>query len=1594
MYCSQMEAEGFRRFTYYLDRPDVMSKFTSVRIEADEDRCPILLSNGNRIATGKLPEGRHFAEWSDPFAKPCYLFALVAGDLASIQDKFETASGREVHLEVFAAREDKDQLWHAMRSLQHAMRWDEERFGLEYDLDIYNIVAVRDFNMGAMENKSLNVFNTSLTLAREDTATDDDYESIEGVIGHEYFHNWTGNRVTCRDWFQLTLKEGLTVYRDQEFSSDMGSRARKRIEDVRILRSYQFPEDSGPMAHPIRPEKYAAIDNFYTATVYEKGAEVIRMYETLLSRDGFRKGMDLYFQRHDGTAVTCDDFRAAMQDANGRDLSQFERWYSQAGTPLVKAADSWDPEQGIYTLTLKQSVPATADDSGTLPMPIPVRLGLLDRATGKELVPDTVLELLEEEHSFELPVAAEEKPVPSLLRGFSAPVQLQYDYSDKDLALLAAFDTDSFNRWESMQRLGTKAVLDALAAEDLESFHVEGAFMNALRRTVQDRETEDLSLIAYALILPSESTLIQLAQPPIDPMRLHAARNRVRKLIAAEAAEDLRERYEELTPEEGETYTIDGPNASRRRLRNVLLAYLAAPGTAEAAARCGAHFRSARGMTDKEAAFSLLCSMPDSAEAKEAVEVFLAEAKGDANVIDKWFASQARADVDDLLPRVRQLMEHPEFTLKNPNRLRSVVSVFIGSPQFHLADGSGYDFALEMIPKVDGLNPQVAAGMANGAFRTWRKLDQDRQELIRERLKALQKMSLSKDTAEIVSKMQGISEKGTGISYETSNPYVACSSDSSEEGGPCTGLSDYPNATITDYGSISGADAMMKEVLHRGLGCGLKPSQGIATDEGESVDHVVSVVGWGTDKQKGMRLYWIVRNWGEFWGEMGYGWPREQCSWAVPGSFTAEEKDNQATGRKLSAQSDFLQVEEQRSGASQEHRTRMESYKSLRQNIQDLASKADPGEGAGMKMYVDTVKNLLNNSMIQAIRSQFAADETILKNAVSSFGLCNDTLEGALSHPNAVRAGGHGSLYKGLSTLKVKHNDCRGRQEAKKIEYDMCMDTKENHGQLMNASCDGNFSKFYNKAGSGTTGQWEETCDTKQTIYKQNPPADIALIHHDADFGSPFGSLGRLGRMAWEDCGEDVCLFPCEDLGEVADCSGEALRGSCIQVGAFRVKLLLAQTCADQLQPEDLGLRIWPGTHAMAWLLLQLERQDQLKQRSVLDVGCGSGLVGLLAAQGGAGPVTLSDRPGRALDLARKNAQLNPPAVEVKALAWGPEAVDELPDSVFDLLLLSEVLYVAQPTCVPWSLEEADVEALAQLTKAKLSEAGHAWVTYGNREAGGAEQFAAAAERAGLRCEERALAEVVPPERLEGPQSAALRRVRVFHLQHACYLIEQFDYFSTLVADYEYAEKLCFNRTRDFEDTRDRCEKLFKEHGDLTAECDNFQDTLDAEACTQQTCRAMEPGAFGFRSRRAPVFGKRGMVATSQPLASEAGLRVLQQGGTAADACVAAAAALNVTEPCNTGLGLELGEMGGDAFALFFNAKTKKVECLQGCGRSPAALTLEAVKAHPDVAGGELPPLSALCVTVPGAASAWDAASRRWGALPLRPRHPPQKKAP
>jgi aminopeptidase N len=509
------------------------------------------------------------------------------------------------------------------------------------------------------------------------------------------------------------------------------------------------------MAHPIRPEKYAAIDNFYTATVYCKGAEVIRMYETLLGRDGFRKGMDLYFERHDGNAVTCEDFRVAMQDASGKDLTQFENWYLQAGTPIVHASDSWDASSGVFKIELKQTVPDTPGQTDKKPMHIPVRLGLLDRDSGKELVSDTVLELTSETQTFELKVdnPPASKPVPSLFRGFSAPVRLEYTYSDEELALLAGCDTDSFNRWEAMQRLGTKSVLDAMAAPNVESFQPDAAFVEAMRRTVTDRSTDDLSLIAYALALPVQGTLMELASPPIDPTRLAAARNRVRNFIGETLRSEFLDRYNELTPADGDPYVVDGVNASRRRLRGVLLGYLCTTCDAEAAALAGKHFSTAAGMTDKMVAFSTLCSMPESAEAKTAIQSFFVDAKGDANVVDKWFSAQARADVEDLLPRVKKLMEHPDFTLKNPNRLRAVVSVFLSTHQFHNPDGSGYDFAVELITEVDKLNPQMSSRLA-GAFKTWRRLDESRQTMILERLEQLSKVELSKDCLEIVSKIK------------------------------------------------------------------------------------------------------------------------------------------------------------------------------------------------------------------------------------------------------------------------------------------------------------------------------------------------------------------------------------------------------------------------------------------------------------------------------------------------------------------------------------------------------------------------------------------------------------------------------------------------------------------------------------------------------------------------------------------------------------------------------------------------------------------------------------------------------------------------
>eukprot|EP00927_Polykrikos_kofoidii_P078601 TRINITY_DN75405_c0_g1_i1.p1 TRINITY_DN75405_c0_g1~~TRINITY_DN75405_c0_g1_i1.p1 ORF type:complete len:1043 (+),score=184.92 TRINITY_DN75405_c0_g1_i1:199-3129(+) len=765
MYCTQMEAEGFRRFTYFIDRPDVMSKYTRVRIEADRSKCPVLLGNGNQIEEGVCDndDTRHFAVFQDPFVKPPYLFAIVAGDLGRIKDTFATASGNTVQLAVYSEKENVDQLGHAMLSLKKSMKWDEERFGLEYDLDTYNIVAVNDFNMGAMENKGLNIFNTSLTLAKPENTTDSEYERIEGVIGHEYFHNWTGNRVTCKDWFQLTLKEGLTVFRDQEFSGDMGSAAVKRIEEVRLLRAAQFREDGGPMAHPIRPESYIAMDNFYTATVYCKGAEVIRMYQTLLGREGFRKGMDLYFQRHDGSAVSCDDFRAAMADANERDFTQFEEWYLQPGTPQVEARSSWDEVSGVYKLIMKQAVGAgqkhlQAEKRREKPLHIPVVVGLIDRATGKEVGSSRVLELKEPEQTFDLGTF-EAEPVPSILRDFSAPVKLDYPYTDEDLVFLAAYDTDSFNRWEAAQNLGAQAVKSRYSEADQEApYQLSAGFERALKRILNDWETSDLSLLSYALILPAESTLMEAMPPPIDPLRLHEARSAVRRAVAVALKEDLKRCYTELSPASDEALIIDGHNAGKRRLRNTCLAYLTTAKDETTRKLCADQFYEARArgcMTDKLAAVQGLADAPESIEAQGALKDFYEDSKGDALVINKWFSIQAGADVEDILGRVQKLMEHPDFTMKNPNRLRSVVSVFAANIKgFHKVDGSGYAFLAKMVLDVDKLNPQVASRLAL-SFATWAKLDAHRQALVKEQLSVLRakERELSKDTYEVITKL-------------------------------------------------------------------------------------------------------------------------------------------------------------------------------------------------------------------------------------------------------------------------------------------------------------------------------------------------------------------------------------------------------------------------------------------------------------------------------------------------------------------------------------------------------------------------------------------------------------------------------------------------------------------------------------------------------------------------------------------------------------------------------------------------------------------------------------------------------------------------
>ena len=762
---TQCEAEGFRKITWFPDRPDVMAKYT-VMLRGDKKKYPVLLSNGNLIEQGDLPQGRHYAKWEDPFKKPSYLFALVAGKLVCQEEKFKLNSGRKVLLQVWVEPGNLDKTQHAMDSLKHSIRWDQERYGLELDLDRFMIVAVGDFNMGAMENKGLNIFNTKYVLANPSIATDTDYANIEAVVGHEYFHNWTGNRVTCRDWFQLSLKEGLTVFRDQEFSADMigtdSGRAVSRIENVRMLRQVQFSEDAGPMAHAVRPDSFVEISNFYTVTIYEKGAEVVRMVQTLLGRDGFRKGMDLYFARHDGQAVTCDDFRAAMADSNGRDLRQFGRWYSQPGTPQLKVQSHYDAENKTYELTLSQSCKPGAGQKKPLPFHIPVAVGLLD-ARGRDMAltlegvasakPATicVLELTKAKQTF-IFNRVTTKPTPSLLRNFSAPVVMEYDYSDQELAQLMAHDSDAFNRWEAGQRLAMQRLLNLIKqVQRGETLTLDALFINALRTTLIDTAL-DPSFREVVLTLPSELMLAEQCEV-IDPQAIHTARQYMRKTISEKLKADFIAVYAaNLTPGK---YSPDAKSAGKRGLKNLCLSYLLGWEDESTLQLAHAQIAAADNMTDRLAALMCLVNT-GSKTAQQPLKNFYRDFKNEALVVDKWFSLQAVAMHTDVTA-VRKLMTHPAFTLKNPNRARSLISSFCnGNPsQFHAADGSGYAFWTEQVIALNKLNPQVAARLVR-TLDHWKKY----QPALKQQMQAaLQKVaatkSLSKDVQEVVFKTLG-----------------------------------------------------------------------------------------------------------------------------------------------------------------------------------------------------------------------------------------------------------------------------------------------------------------------------------------------------------------------------------------------------------------------------------------------------------------------------------------------------------------------------------------------------------------------------------------------------------------------------------------------------------------------------------------------------------------------------------------------------------------------------------------------------------------------------------------------------------------------
>tara|TARA_R110002096_G_scaffold277561_1_gene471610 strand:+ start:593 stop:3238 length:2646 start_codon:yes stop_codon:yes gene_type:complete len=755
-YCTQCEAEGFRKITYYLDRPDVMAVF-SVRIEADKKKIPVLLSNGNRIAEGELDNGRHYAEWHDPYPKPSYLFALVAGNLSCCRDRYTTTSGREVNLEIYTEAHNADKCDHAIASLKKAMQWDEDTFSLEYDLDTYMIVAVDDFNMGAMENKGLNVFNSKCVLASSQTSTDADYMSVEAVIAHEYFHNWTGNRVTCRDWFQLSLKEGLTVFRDQEFTSDMTSRAVKRIQDVRYLRTYQFAEDGSPMAHAIRPSSYVEINNFYTLTVYEKGSEVVRMYQTLFGRDGFKKGLQHYLQKHDGQAVTTDDFAAAMAEANNFQLGNFLNWYSQSGTPALNVSSEWDKNKQQYTVTFEQQIPANKMQPDPQPYLIPVKTALFDSSgramvlniegEGYEPAEEVTLHVTQTRQEFVF-TGVKEIPTPSFLQNFSAPVKLNYPYNADDFVFLMANDTDTFNRWDAGQRFATEWLLDAVIAVKTDTTLPDATQYTKALEVVLRGEDIDSAFKAEMMVLPQESYLADFMQP-IDVDAIYQARTLLQTHIAQTLEQLLLQTYQQNNVS-GE-YRYNASDMGKRRLASICLLYLNLLNKDRYVELARLQFETTNNMTDSMAALESVNDL-DVSFRNEALTTFSERWENNALVMDKWFSLQARSRKPGVLDTIKDLLGHPCFSIKNPNKVRALISVFaMANPTaFHAKDGSGYTFLADKIIELNAINPQVASRLVKPLI-DWKKYDAGRQDLMKQSLQRIKAVpELSRDVFEIV----------------------------------------------------------------------------------------------------------------------------------------------------------------------------------------------------------------------------------------------------------------------------------------------------------------------------------------------------------------------------------------------------------------------------------------------------------------------------------------------------------------------------------------------------------------------------------------------------------------------------------------------------------------------------------------------------------------------------------------------------------------------------------------------------------------------------------------------------------------------------